>query len=72
MEGVLQSTERPLVPGESYLKRKYKSVDRQNNHSSTTLGNGQDNRSQERSQMSKKGSVHEMSVFKDENKSRLS
>jgi hypothetical protein len=66
VDGVLQSEQRPLVPRESYLKRKYKSVDRKGSQ------NGENNRSQERSQMSQKGSVQEMSVFKDDNKSRLS
>lgn len=68
VEGVLETLERPLVPRESYLKRKYKSAERQALSGSQ---NG-DNRSQERSQMSHKGSVQEMSVFKDDNKSRLS
>ena len=70
VNGVLETIERPLVPRESYLKRKYKSAERQAVGSGSQ--NGDNNRSQERSQMSHKGSAQEMSVFKDENKSRLS
>lgn len=42
VDGILESVERPLVPGESYIKRKYKSVERANdegNQSQLSMGN---------------------------------
>ena len=42
VDGILESAERPLVPGESYLKRKYKSVERggdEGNQSNMSMGN---------------------------------
>jgi hypothetical protein len=44
VDGILESAERPLVPGESYLKRKYKSVERggaadEGNQSQLSMGN---------------------------------
>ena len=39
VDGVLESSERPLVPGESYLKRRYKSVDRDESQAGGSLGN---------------------------------
>jgi hypothetical protein len=54
VNGILESQERPLVPRESYLKRKYRSVDRKSHGSQNGAEN---NRSQERSQLSQKGSV---------------
>jgi hypothetical protein len=75
VQGILESLERPLVPRESYLSRKYNSQSA--DARKPGVGNeSMDNRSAERSIESKKNSVHsvahEMSVFKDENKSRLS
>lgn len=38
VDGVLESVERPLVPGDSYLKRKYKSVERNGDESQLSMG----------------------------------
>jgi hypothetical protein len=41
VDGILEAADRPLVPGESYLKRKYKSVERgdEGNQSQLSMGN---------------------------------